>query len=241
MIDLLGPIALAGLIFVKEVGIPIPIPGDLLILGAGVAASRGDVAPVPTILAVVVASVLGGIVQFAIVRGRGRSVFFRLLERIGIPADRIERQATRLRGGGARAVAAARVTPGLRIVAIAASGLAALPFSSFLLGLAVGNAVFMSAHFALGLAVGEPAIALVAGATGQLAILGIVLAGLGAVGWWVLGRLRPRPWGGVRAAAGSASLGDWADATCPACLTLALLAPSPVVAGESAVSRSGPS
>ena len=38
----MDPIAiagLAGLLFVKEAGVPVPVPGDLLVLGAGVAAA----------------------------------------------------------------------------------------------------------------------------------------------------------------------------------------------------------
>jgi hypothetical protein len=49
-------LALAGLILLKEAGIPIPVPGDLVVLGAGVTASRGDLDPVITIVALIVAS-----------------------------------------------------------------------------------------------------------------------------------------------------------------------------------------
>ncbi len=217
--EILGPIALAGLIFVKEVGIPVPVPGDLLVIGAGVAASQGDLPPLPTVVAVVIASVLGGATQYALVRGGGRRLFVRALHRVGVGQDRIDREASRLRAGGARAVAAARVTPGLRIVAIAASGIAGLPFGPFLLGLAVGNSLFIGAHFSLGLAVGEPAIRLASGAAGVLAIVGVVLAAAGAAGWWYLARRRSRR------ARTVVSVADWADATCPACLALSTLAP----------------
>src|SRR5207245_2323423 len=110
------------------------------------------------------------------------------LERFGIPRDRLDTQTTRLRGAGARGVALARMTPGLRVVAIAASGLADLPGPAFLAGLIVGNGVFMSAHFALGALVGEPAIRLVGKATTTLALVVVALAILGAVGWWLRGR-----------------------------------------------------
>jgi hypothetical protein len=37
--DLLAVASLIALLFVKEAGLPIPVPGDLLVLGAGVAAA----------------------------------------------------------------------------------------------------------------------------------------------------------------------------------------------------------
>jgi membrane protein DedA with SNARE-associated domain len=141
----------------------------------------------------------------------------RLLERLG-SADRVERQTDRLRRGGATSVALARSTPGVRIVAIAASALAGIPAVGFVIGLAIGNALFISAHFGLGYVVGEPVVAAVGGALGPLAIAALGLSAIGAIGWVVLGRLRGR-----RASSPLPSVAAWADACCPACLTLALV------------------
>ena len=85
-------------------------------------------------------------------------------------------------------------------------------------GLSLGNAAFISAHFAVGLLLGEPVLAVVGGALGSVAIVGIALALLGAVGWIALGRWRRRA-----AHSPIAMIGDWADACCPACLTLAVV------------------
>jgi len=41
-----GVVALFALFLVKESGIPVPVPGDLIVIGAGVAAARGDIEPV---------------------------------------------------------------------------------------------------------------------------------------------------------------------------------------------------
>ena len=39
----LGLVGVVALILVKEAGVPVPVPGDLLVVGAGVAASQGEV------------------------------------------------------------------------------------------------------------------------------------------------------------------------------------------------------
>jgi len=208
-------IALAGLILVKESGIPIPVPGDLIVIGAGVAASRGDLDPATGLAALIVASIVGGFVQFALLRSVARPAVLRLLGRLG-SADRLDPQAERLRRGGARPVAIARTTPGVRIVAIAASAIAGLGPVPFLLGLIVGNGLFIAAHFGLGFLLGEPILVVVGGVLGLLAVAGLVLGGVGLVGWAILRRGR-RPATNVVA---------WADACCPACLGLAAVSRS---------------
>jgi membrane-associated protein len=212
-----GLLAVVGLILVKEAGLPIPVPGDLIVIGAGVAAGRGDMDPAVALVALVVASIVGGVIQFGLLRTVARPALLRLLSRVTTP-DRIDGQTERLRRGGTRSVAIARSTPGIRIVAIAASALAGLPAPVFVAGLAAGNALFIAAHFGLGYVLGEPVLTAVGSALGPIALLAIALAVLGGVGWFILGRRRR---GG--AASTLTVIGDWADACCPACLTLAVV------------------
>src|SRR5439155_21505713 len=110
---------------------PVPVPGDLVVIGAGVAASRGDLDPATAVAALILASVAGGTIQFLAVRSVARPAMLRVLARFGA-SDRIEHQTDRVRRRGAPGVAIARVTPGVRIVAIAASAIAAVPSVSFL-------------------------------------------------------------------------------------------------------------
>ncbi|MDO8484460.1 MAG: VTT domain-containing protein [Candidatus Limnocylindrales bacterium] len=210
-------LAIVGLILIKEAGVPIPVPGDLVVIGAGVAAGRGDLDPPVALAAIVLASIVGGIVQYGLLRSVARPALLRLLGRFA-SAERVDRQTERLRRGGARSVAVARSTPGVRIVAIAASALAGIPAIAFVAGLAVGNAFFIAAHFGLGYLLGEPVVAAVGGALGPLAIAAVGLTVIGAVGWVMIGRLRGR--------ASSSPVPTalaWSDACCPACLTAAAL------------------
>jgi membrane protein DedA with SNARE-associated domain len=215
-----GLLAIVGLILIKEAGLPVPVPGDLIVIGAGVAAARGDLDPTTTLVLIVLASIVGGVVQYALVRSIARPAVLRLLGRVA-SAERLDRQAERLRRGGARSVAVARSTPGVRIVAIAASALAAIPPVAFVAGLAVGNALFIAAHFGLGFVVGEPILAAIGGALGTIALAGVVLAAVGGLGWLVLSRRRARSAGATTTPL--ATVSAWADACCPACLTLAAL------------------
>lgn len=217
----LGPLlAIAGLILVKEAGVPIPVPGDLVVIGAGVAANQGSLDPLVALVAIVLASIVGGIAQYGLLRSVARPLLLRLLGRLG-SADRVDRQTERLRRGGARSVAIARSTPGVRIVAVAASALAGVPTIAFVAGLATGNAVFIGAHFGLGYLIGPPVVSAVGGALGTLAVGVVLLAIAGAAGSIAIRRRRQRQ--GRRPGPELAAVVEWADACCPACLALAAI------------------
>jgi membrane protein DedA with SNARE-associated domain len=215
-----GLVALFGLFIVKESGVPLPVPGDLVVIGTGVAAARGDVDPLTALAFIVVASIIGGTIQYALLRSVARPVLLRLLARV-TSAERLDRQTERLRRGGARSVALARSTPGIRIVAIPASALAAIPPVAFVAGLSAGNALFIAAHFGLGYVLGESIVEAVHAALGPIAVTAVVLAVIGGVGWLVLARRRARTTGTPTSALATESA--WADACCPACLSVAAL------------------
>jgi membrane protein DedA with SNARE-associated domain len=231
--DLLPALGLLGLLLVKEAGVPIPVPGDLLVIGAGVAAAAagGGATALVLLIGILAAGYIGGTIQFLLVRGALRGAILGILRRAGVSEARLDGLAEWLRRRGAAGVATARATPAVRVGAIAASGLAGLALPSFVAGLVVGNGLFVTAHFALGLVVGPPAVAAVSASSGP--VLGlvafVVLAGLGALGWrWLRSRARARATAASEAgdealALPSMGSGAWTDAACPACLAISLV------------------
>src|SRR4029079_17289465 len=136
--DLTPVLGLAGLILVKEIGVPVPVPGDLVVIGAGVAASRGDLDPVVALIALIAASVTGGTVQFGLLRSVARPAMLRLLARLGA-AERVDRQVGRFRTAGPGRIAAARMTPGIRVVTIAAGAIGGLATAGLRAGAGGGD------------------------------------------------------------------------------------------------------
>ena len=53
--DPVALLGLVGLLFIKEAGLPVPVPGDLLVLGAGVAAAGDPASGGVVLLAILVA------------------------------------------------------------------------------------------------------------------------------------------------------------------------------------------
>jgi membrane protein DedA with SNARE-associated domain len=109
--DVLAILGLAGLILVKEAGVPLPVPGDLVIIGAG-ASLAGDLPGAGLVLAVIlVAGFIGACIQFLLFGSALRRPLLAALERLGIGKQRLQGLSDRFRRAGARAVAVTRITP----------------------------------------------------------------------------------------------------------------------------------
>ena len=218
MLDMYGLIAIFAVMLLKETGVPVPIPGDLIMLGAASQAATGKFAVWQAFGVILVAMVAGGWVQYWLVGRLGRSFLYRFGRYIGLNQDRLDRAADAVRRGGAVTVGLSLTTPGLRIATVPACGLAQLPQRSFLPGLVAGSGAFLALHFVLGYLGGS----IIGAAQGSWpAFLGAFLV-IGLAGWLLL-RRRAR---GSQQGAASATLeglGDWADASCPVCLAIGVV------------------
>jgi membrane protein DedA with SNARE-associated domain len=212
-VDLLAIAGLAGLILLKESGVPLPIPGDLVIIGAG-ATLAGDLPVAGIVLAVIlVAGYIGNSIQFFLFSSGLRRPLLAALGKLGISEARLQGLSDRFRSGGVKAVALTRMTPGVRIGVVPAAALAGISYLVFLLGIVAGNGVFVSAHFGLGFLVGAYAKDLMLRYGGIALVVIVVLVVAAVAGWFVL-RARRGP------TARADSYECWADCSCPACVTI---------------------
>lgn len=202
-----GVVAIFVVMLAKEIGVPVPIPSDLLMIGAGVQIASGAYGPIELLGALALAVLIGGSIQFFLARSAGRAVVYRLAARVGIGAERIDRAVARIAVAGTRAVLVGLNVPGARAAVIPAAGLARMSFVPFAVATLVGSLFFYGWHIALGYLVGPAAGALVERSVTLLVGAVAVLAALGAVGWYLL-----------RRRGGAAR--SWTDAACPACLAI---------------------
>ena len=206
---------LMGFILVKEIGIPLPVPGDLVIMGVGAYTASNVPAAGVALLAILLAGYVGASIQFFLFGTALRRPLLRALDRLGVGAARLERLSDRFRSYGVKAVAVTRMTPGVRIGVIPAAAIAAIPYAVFLPGIIVGNSVFVTAHFAAGFLLGAYASDVVERVTDPV-VVGVAALVVLAVGGLLALRRRRSP----------AKRGDtyecWADCSCPACVALAL-------------------
>lgn len=221
-LDAYGLLAIFVIMLLKEIGIPVPIPADLIMLGAAASAAAGKFDAqggwVAVFIAILIPMFIGGSFQFFLAKGPGRALVYRIGKYIGLTQARLDKAMRAVRKGGTTAVVIGLTTPGVRIATVPASGLADLSLGVFLPGLVLGSAFFLGWHFALGF-IGGLVLALLS--LSPLALFGIlvVVIVVGIVGWRFA---RRRSKGKAdEIGAGEAYL-EWADASCPACIAIAL-------------------
>lgn len=212
-----GLAAIFIILLIKTIGIPIPIPADLIILTAAARVAQGKLNMWQTFIAILVALVVGGLIQFLLARGPGRGFLYRFGRYIGLTTSRLDAASTRIKKGGALSVSIAILVPGVRGAAIVASGLADMPLGTFLSGLVVGSAFFLGLHFFLGY-LGGSLFSIIAHVLPLPLISFIVLVLLLTIfGVWVVIRRRRKT---TQPDVEGTSLELWHEGICPACLAL---------------------
>jgi membrane protein DedA with SNARE-associated domain len=221
-----GILAIFVIMLLKEIGFPVPIPSDLIMLGAAASAAAGKFDAqggfAAVFLAILIPMFAGGLVQYAVAKGPGRAFIYRLGKYIGLTEARLERAMGAVRKGGTTAVTIGLTTPGLRIATVPASGLANLSVAVFAPGLLLGSAIFLAWHFAIGY-LGGLALALLSLPIPVLIALVVVVIALGVGGWLIVRRRRSMV-RGTEVSSAEAYIA-WADAACPVCIAIALANP----------------
>lgn len=141
-------------VLLEELGIPMPIPTDILIVLAGVE-SRGIPERVALWFIVLnVASATGASGLYAICRRGGRPLIERFGRYVHLGAAQLARGERMLQRGGWWGIAIGRAIPGLRYVTVIACGLLNVPFWRFLSAHVVGSSLYIGLFLWLGAAFG---------------------------------------------------------------------------------------
>lgn len=212
-----GLAAIFIILLVKTIGIPIPIPADLIILSAAARVAQGKLNLWQAFIAILIALVLGGFIQFVLARGPGRGLLYRFGRYIGLTSPRLDAASARVKKGGALSISIAILVPGVRGAAIAASGLADMPLRTFLSGLVVGSVLFLGLHFFLGY-LGGSLFSIIGHVLPLPWIILLVLALLVIIfAIWVVVHRRQKA---AQSEVEGASLELWHEGICPVCLAL---------------------
>ena len=215
-----GLIAIVALLLVKSIGVPVPIPADVIILTAAAWAAGGKLDLGQAVVAILLAIVLGGMIQYLLARGPGRGLLYRFGRYLGLTPPRLDAASARVKKGGVFGVGLAILVPGVRGVAIAGSGLAGVPVRTFLPGLVLGSSLFVALHIFLGF-LGGSLFVLVGKVLPSAGVALVVLALLAAVFvLWLVAYRRQQGAPQESDAASAAAVEVWHEGMCPVCLAL---------------------
>jgi membrane protein DedA with SNARE-associated domain len=151
----------AIVLLVEEAGVPVPIPGDFLMLLMGVRAREGTVQLWQAVIALEMATVAGATALYGLSRWSGRRLVYRFGRYVRLTPQRLDRAEHWIRRHGAMAVFLGRLIPGLRIVTAVACGVFRVPLGIFMPAMALGALLYLTAYAALGYFIGPPVLAIV--------------------------------------------------------------------------------
>jgi membrane protein DedA with SNARE-associated domain len=143
-----GAILLA--IVIEELGLPMPIPTDVMIVFAGT--STGGSVPQLAFffVALTLASAVGGSGLYAIVRRGGRPLVDRFGRYVHLGPEQLARAETLLARAGWKGIALGRAIPGVRYATVIACGLLKVPYLRYVTAHVAGSSVYIAAFLAIG-------------------------------------------------------------------------------------------
>lgn len=193
-----GVLAAFAYLALEEGGLPIPVPGDFLMLAFGVRAREGSIVLWQVIAAMEAGTVLGSSLLYLLARRNGRGVVERFGPFIGVGPGQLDRTERQLQRHGAIAVILGRLLPGLRILTTIGCGMFRVPYRVFLPAMSVCSLVYIVGYTMLGYFAGPAVLGLFEALHLPLGLIGsgvpllLLLAGLILVRRGLPHRL-PRP------------------------------------------------
>jgi len=147
------------IIFFEELGVPSPIPGDLMMVLAGVRVAQGREPLWLVLLLQEAATVAGATGLFFLSRRCGRPLILRFGRFIHLGPATLTRAEEKIQRHGGWAIFVGRLLPGLRIATPIAAGVLGMPFRVFLPALSFGAFLYILMYTMLGVIVGPAALA----------------------------------------------------------------------------------
>ncbi len=181
--------ALFGFLFVEEAGIPLPLPGDTLLLYAGTHHNGAIGYGLIVILIAILAVFCGSSLLYYIMRRGGRPVLDRYGKWLHISPQRLEKIEGWFRRHGSAAIIVGRLIPGMRIPTTVMAGISEVPYRTFLASTFAAAVIWSVFYYFLGLLVVRAyrhAVALVTGDLDIFSGLIVLLILLGVVATTVL-------------------------------------------------------
>src|SRR5579864_1221635 len=189
-LDRHGLLAAFVFLLIEEAGVPVPVPGDVLMLILGVHARRDStVFPlfnadfVNAVMATWLGTMIGSSFLYFVSRRAGRGLVYRYGRFIRLTPERLDAAEQWLKKHGSRAVFLGRLVPGLRIVTAVACGVFEVPFRAFFPAMSVGALLYILVYTLLGYYLGAPRLDMIEkihipfGLLGSLVPLTLIL-------WW---------------------------------------------------------
>lgn len=147
-------LALFLLLLVEEAGVPLPLPGDTVIMFLGYRAAIGLATPILVILDVAMATFLGSSILYFVARRIGHPAVVRYGRYIRLDEKRLAKVEGWFARHGTLAIVFGRLIPGLRTPTSVAAGIFEIPYGVFARAAALSAFLWAMIYMALGAMLG---------------------------------------------------------------------------------------
>jgi membrane protein DedA with SNARE-associated domain len=159
-LDKHGLLAAFVILVIEEAGVPVPVPGDFLMLVLGVQARNGVVPLWQVIVVMELATMFGATALYYVARFGGRGLVYRYGRFMRLTPERLDQAEEWLLKHGTRAIFFGRLVPGLRIVTAVACGVFEVPMRIFFPAMSLGALLYIVVYTLLGYFFGPRVLAL---------------------------------------------------------------------------------
>ena len=142
-------------IFLEELGVPLPVPGDAAIMYGGYLTTTGAIPYPLAYVAVVSGAVLGSACNLTLSRRYGRPFIQRFGKYVGVNEEKLARAEGMFKRWGPWAIIVGRHIPGLRIVLSALSGILEVPYRVFIPCVLVSATIWAAIFLEIGRLLGR--------------------------------------------------------------------------------------
>jgi membrane protein DedA with SNARE-associated domain len=144
-------------ILIEEAGIPIPIPGDALVMLAGAEPHTGLQHAIAAISVSSLAVFLGSSVLYAVMRRGGNPLLIKYGKHVHLHEHRLNRLKSWLENRGRVAIIVGRLIPGLRIPTTVLAGTSGVAYREYALTAAIAAVVWSCFYYSVGGFLGQAA------------------------------------------------------------------------------------
>jgi membrane protein DedA with SNARE-associated domain len=145
--------ALFGLLTLEEAGIPLPVPGDMLVMLAGEHHRQMLIYDMQIILVASLAVFVGSSLLYGVSRRGGRALIAKYGKYMHLSEGRLARMERWFARHGAVSMVLGRLIPGLRIPTTVMAGLSNVPYRVYAPTAAIAALIWSAIYFWLGVAI----------------------------------------------------------------------------------------
>lgn len=183
-------LGLLVVIFCEELGIPLPIPGDVAILSSGYLVSIGRLPYLGAVAAVMGGAISGSFILFSLSGRYGHRFLTRYGKYIGLDGRRLARAEGAFRRWGPWAIIIGRQIPGMRVILSALAGSFGMEWRVFVPSVAISSAIWAISLIEVGRLLGRRSFGLFRLVPGHLLPYLAIAIGLLVVAYHVWERRR---------------------------------------------------